>query len=162
MGMRKLNIITTILMFVCFLVYVFEGIYLLVTGSSSMIGGAYVRDCALAISVVHVLIGLILSRPAFEAIRRTGMFYMRENAAYWVRRISGILMLLFLLCQKLAGIFNILYMVTLVVHLAASVKPVLIEMGIKNYKRFVMSMRVALAAMGILSAAEYTIYLCYR
>jgi|GEM_PF-5799615 len=160
--MRKLNTITTILIAVCFLVYVLEGVYLLVSGADTMIGGRYVMDVILTITTMHVLVGFILSFNVIEAIRRTGFLYVKENASYWVRRISAVLMLVFLFCQKLNEVFPLLYVLSVVIHMVASVKPVLIEMGIKNYKRVLLSTRVALATMGVLSAAEYTILLCQR
>ena len=55
----------------------------------------------LVLLILHALIGTILGIETVKAMKKSGVFYLRENLAFFAQRISGFAMLLFILVHLL-------------------------------------------------------------
>ncbi|MBR1627808.1 MAG: pilus assembly protein PilX, partial [Lachnospiraceae bacterium] len=95
--MRKANAILAICITVLFLFHLIAGslkLFGLMPG-----GGEWFRILSwlmVALILVHVAIGVKLSIDTIIASRKAGVSYLRQNKLFWLRRISGFAMLLFM------------------------------------------------------------------
>ena len=103
--------------------------------------------------VLHGLIGLLMTRDAISIGLQTGHWYWKENARFWVIRLSGIcifVLLGFHACvygKTVNGVFTLneftflrmlsqlLFLLAILVHLVAAARPWLISLGIVNFGR---------------------------
>ena len=85
----------SVLILALFIVHAVSGTYqmagILPGGSSFRKVLAFVM---LVLLILHALIGTILGIETVKAMKRSGVFYLRENLAFFAQRISGFAMLL--------------------------------------------------------------------
>lgn len=146
--MRKIN--TIIALFICILIADH-----LIFGSLHLLGlNAHVtKPLALTMFVlvlVHVVISMIVTVRAEKAGMKTKARYNKENKDFWMRRTSGMgilvfaLLHVFLMGKGANGVPKIatapaplklatpLLVVSIFAHLFSNVKPLLISLGVKN------------------------------
>ena len=133
----------------------------------------------LVLVVLHGLIGLLLSRDAIRTGLRTGRWYWKENARYWVIRVSGIcifVLLGFHICAYtvtvngvlflreftfLRMLSQLLFLASILIHLLAAVRPWLINRGILKFRERswdCLAVLTILAAFFTFSIVSYYIY----
>jgi hypothetical protein len=147
--MRRVNAIISMGIIVLFLVHGIAGGFQMmgiIPGGSTFL--ATLTWFMAAMLVIHMVIGTILTVHTLRISKKTGVNYLKENTLFWIRRISGfVLMLLVSLhlavfMQTGEGIFRLSYfgiselvgqvlmLSVLAVHLLSNIKPISIALGL--------------------------------
>ena len=148
--MRKWNAILTAAILVLFLIHATLGGFQLVgVGDTAAKWAAW---AALALIVVHTVIGVKLTLDALRVWKKTGVSYFRENALFWARRLSGFAIMVLLAFHLTAfgetngGMYRlkwfdtaklvtqILLVAAIALHIVTNVRPMLISFGIRSLK----------------------------
>ncbi len=106
----------------------------------------------LAVVLLHALIGIILTKEAFKSKSQGGKWYAGANAGYWVKRITGIIMLIMIWFHMTTWTYTInghvylknftplrltgqiIFFASIFLHLAVSIRPFLVKKGVLKYK----------------------------
>ncbi|MBP3736027.1 MAG: hypothetical protein J6I56_03325, partial [Lachnospiraceae bacterium] len=107
---------------------------------------------------IHMTIGIILTFQTLAGMRRSGgkgSHYFRQNLLFWMRRISGFALMFFILYHVLLFLgesgdvyrlklfagpelaSQILFVLSLIVHLLTNIRPLMIALGIDGGRAFV-------------------------
>ena len=172
--MRRLNNILSMAIVSLFVVHA-------LFGALMMLGVCYVMlkplsRALMAAVCAHALLGIAATASAVRGGARTGAWYLRENAAYWAKRLSGVLILL-LLCyhpftytSTVNGAFHLnefnverltmqlLLIVAIFAHLAVSVRPMLIARGVTDFRRWSVGLLLALGLAMLFFTATVVFY----
>lgn len=146
--MRKLNTILSVLLFVIFLLHGVLGSFVLI--GVGEIAGKMLAHIGMILLVLHLCIGVRLTIQTFQT--KSGLAYSKQNALFWTRRASGLAILILAFFHM--GIFSsveegwyiltpfttvklltqLLLVAALFVHLFVNVRPMLISLGVIEYK----------------------------
>lgn len=146
--MRKLNTILSVLLFVIFLLHGVLGSFVLI--GVGEIAGKMLAHIGMILLVLHLCIGVRLTIQTFQT--KSGWAYSKQNALFWTRRASGLAILILAFFHM--GIFSsveegwyiltpfttvklltqLLLVAALFVHLFVNVRPMLISLGVIEYK----------------------------
>ena len=174
--MRKWNTIISIILIILFLIHAIAGSFQLMKIIPG--GNAVMKTLAcilMVFLVVHIVIGIKLTIDSLKAGSKTGKFYFRENVVFWIRRITGIAMIILIICHvilfsnkgdvfrlkdfnEIQLIFSILLVLTLLVHILSNIRPLLISFGIAGFRAYVKDILLVLAVILFISAIAFVIY----
>jgi len=174
--MRKLNTIVSLVLIILFLIHIIAGSFQMMKIIPG--GNELMKDLSyfmLFMIGVHILIGTKLTIDSVKIGRKSGKFYFRENAIFWTRRITGLAMILLVICHVLLFtsngevfrlndfnevqlIFSIFLVFTLLVHILANIRPLLISFGISGFRLYVKDILLVLAIISLLGAVAFVIY----
>jgi hypothetical protein len=175
--MRKVNAIISMGIIVLFLAHGVGGSFQLmgiIPGGSTFL--EILTWCMAVLILVHTVIGIILTIHTLRISQKTGVSYLKENALFWIRRISGfVLMLLVSLhltvfMQTGEGVFRLNYfgiselvgqvlmLSALAVHLLCNIKPVSIALGLYGESGYIRDILLILSAMLVFCALAFVIY----
>ena len=172
--MRKLNGIIAMIVLALFVVHG-------VLGALNMMNIATVIVKALSYTmlsliIVHALISIGLTVSSVRTAAKTHAPYFRQNRLFWARRISGVLILALIFFHTTAfgyisgGVFRlvpfdifrlmtqILFLLSIAVHIITNVKPMLITFGIKKLRPKAGDILFFVSAALLLMAAAFIIY----
>lgn len=174
--MRKINAILGPLMIILLAIHGIWGAFQL---SGIVPGGSVIRKVLsyvmVAAVVLHILIGIKLTADTLIYLKRSGASYFKDNLEFWVRRISGLALILFIIwhmivfmsssgeifrLQTFGGLqlaAHIMLVIALVIHLSFNIKPLFVALGIAD-RRFVKDVCVILAIILALCATGFIIY----
>lgn len=176
--MRKVNAVVTVLIMALFLVHMIRGIFVL-TGMVSGGGTFYtaLTHTLLTLIAVHVVIGVTLTIKTLLICRKAGVSYMKPNRLFWIRRISGFALMLFLISHVLifsgttaSGAYRlnlfggaqlaaqILLVASLLVHLIGNIQPLRIALGIGDRHALRTDLLLVLAILLLLAGAAFVVY----
>ena len=176
--MRRVNAVTAMLIVALLLIHVIAGGFQLAGiiggGSTVMKVLAWVM---LALIGVHMLIGVKLTADTLIACKRSGTSYYRENRLFWLRRISGFAVMFFIVLHVLiflgreeGGVFRLNYfgtvqllsqlllVVSLILHIVTNIRPLMLALGSRKYRDFLLDVCVILSVVLILTAAAFIVY----
>ena len=172
--MRKFNAVLTVLIIVLFLVHAIFGTFQLI-GVYSQAYKQIARVCFFLIAV-HSVIGVKLTADTLKISSRSGASYFRENLLFWVRRISGLVIMILLVFHMTAFadrtadvyrlkafdemklILQVMLAAALALHIITNVRPVLIAFGAKNLRSYTGDILFVLSVVLLLAAAAFIIY----
>jgi succinate dehydrogenase hydrophobic anchor subunit len=148
--MRKLNAIISGLLL---LVLLLHG----VTGSFVLLGVSNIQGKPLAmgsvgLTAVHTVLSAILTFRTIRAGMKSGVWYWRQNGWFWIRRLSGVAVLILIFCH--IGLFGgadggqyrlfefttvklavqLSFISALSLHVFTNVRPLLASLGVIGYK----------------------------
>ena len=172
--MRRFNAVITVLILVLFLIHAFLGAFMMmdVTANTYKITA---RACA-TLTIIHALIGLWLTGKSLWICHKTGAPYFKENQLYWARRISGLLIMVLIFFHSgsftdhIGGIFQlkpfntarliiqILFILSLALHIISNVRPMLISLGIKKLRPHQGKILFILSVILLFFTAAFIIY----
>ena len=177
--MRKINTVVTAGILILFLVHLFWGVLMMMGITPG--GSAVFSACTYIMMIltgVHILIGLRLTFDTIRAIRKAGVSYPGQNRLFWIRRLSGFALVIFLCIHSwiftgttVDGAFRlrnydaaafaaqILMVLSLAVHLLTNIRPLKIALGIEDRKNIRTDILIVLSAVLLLSAIGFVIYL---
>lgn len=130
----------------------------------------------LSLIAVHAVISIGLTARSVRAAVKTKAPYLRQNSLFWARRVSGVLILALVFFHLTAfgrnsgGIFRlapfdmfrlvtqILFLLSIAVHIITNVKPVLITFGVKKLKPKAGDILFFVSVFLLLMAAGFIIY----
>ena len=173
--MRRLNAILTAAIMVLFLLHGMMGSMVLLGGNNSALKAlAYV---SVGLVLCHAVIGCKLTWDTVKAIRKSGKGYFRENLVFWVRRLSGVLVLVLVVFHMLSfssqgsglnyrlpwftGIRlaeNLLLVAAIGLHVLSNVRPAAIAFGIPGIKKWAGDILLVLTILLIFMAAAFLFY----
>ena len=172
--MRRLNIILIAGMFLTFLLHGITGA-LTISGGNSDVNKIAAWICVFFVAL-HVIVTTILTVKTLHAIHKTKAGYFKNNIMFWIRRISGFTILIPLLMHLF--IFNVpptdiyrlkafdtgrfisqlLMVLTISLHVLTNIKPFMLAIGAKNYKKIIINTLFVLAILFLLFAVAFCIY----
>lgn len=148
--MRKWNRIIVEIMLVLFLLHGLIGSFLILGISS--ISLKPLAHILLGLVLIHAVIGMVLTKDAVKSGKQTGHWYVGANAGFWIKRISGVAILV-LLCFHVGAyttvvdgklflteftwikmVAQLLLIFAILIHLIVSIKPMLIRKGVIHHK----------------------------
>lgn len=172
--MRKWNNILTRVILLLLLLHALMGsLVLLGVSTVSIVPLSWLLFAAV---VVHGIMGMIATIPALKSGKKTGRWYLRANAAFWTKRISGLAILLLLIFHVTAYttsvdghfflkeftvcrmISQILLILSVFVHLAVSIRSMLIAKGTKKFREKTADWMLILSVMTLFFAAAVVVY----
>ena len=172
--MRKWNNILARVMIVLFLLHALMGSLMLL--GLSNISFKPLSWLLFAAVIAHGILGILATVQAVKSGQNSGKWYVRQNAAYWTKRFSG-LAILILLCFHISaytttvgGAFflkeftfgrmaaQLLLILSIFIHLAVSVKSTLIAKGVVKFKERTVDWMMVLSLMMLFFAAAVVIY----
>jgi hypothetical protein len=175
--MRKVNAIISMGIIALFLVHGISGSFQMtgiIPGGSTVL--SVLTWCMAAMIAVHTVIGIILTIDTLRISKKTGVSYIKENALFWLRRISGFVLILLVslhlavFMQTGEGVFRLNYfgilelvgqvlmLSALAVHLLCNIKPLSIALGLYGESGYIKDILLILSAMLVFCAVAFVIY----
>lgn len=174
--MRRLNLFLVIGMFVTFIAHGIMGALKLCGANTD--AWKLVGCISIAFICAHVVVTAILTGQTLKTMKKTGTGYFRENKLFWVRRISGLTILIplvmhLMIFQGTAApsgayrlvVFNtgrmisqVLLVVTIAFHALTNIKPLLIALGVRETKAFALDLLLILSAVLLFFAVAFAVY----
>jgi len=126
--------------------------------------------------LIHGVCGILSTVPAIRSGKRSGSWYLGQNAAFWTKRISGIVILILLVFHVTAytttvdGRFflkeftllrllsQIAFILAIFIHLAVSIKSMLIARGNKKFKERTVDWMLVLTVMLLFYTVAVVMY----
>jgi succinate dehydrogenase/fumarate reductase cytochrome b subunit len=123
-----------------------------------------------------MLIGIILTVKTVHILKKSGVHYFRENALFWIRRISGFALMLLvvlhfvLFVQTGEGIFRlhdfdvpqlvgqVLMLLALAVHLLCNIRPLAIACGLDGGSDYGRDVLLILSVVLAFCALAFVVY----
>lgn len=130
----------------------------------------------LAAVVAHGVLGTVASIRTFKSGKGSGKWYFKENASFWIKRITGLVILIMLafhvsayttyidgVCflkkfTLLRMVAQVLLIVSIFIHLLVSIKPMLIARGVLKFKERTGDIVMLISIMMLLFAVAVIIY----
>lgn len=173
--MRRLNAVTVICIVVLLLIHAVAG-SLSLFGFSVTANKIVARICMFLV-LVHLLISSILTVRTLRAIRLSGTSYFKGNELFWVRRISGFVIIIPLV-MHIAIFMNIsnvdpyrlkvfttgrlisqIFLVaSIALHVISNIRPALISYGIKGFKALSVDFLLVLSIAFLVFALAFAVY----
>lgn len=175
--MRKLNAAVSMLILLLFLFHAVAGGFQL---AGVIAGGKAIMQILAwvmtALIGLHTLIGIKLTADTIKALRRSGAGYFKENKLFWLRRISGLAIMVFIAfhiiiflgendgayrLHEFAGLqlaSQILLVLSIALHVITNARPALISFGIKDFKEAGLDIALVLSGILIFTGAAFIIY----
>ena len=175
--MRKWNAVLSMGILVLFLIHAIAGAFQL---SGVIPGGSTIMQklaCAMVCLIfIHFAVGIKLTVDTLTAIKKSGTSYFKENKIFWVRRISGFAVMLFVIfhiiiflgtnkgayrlnlfegMQLASQLFLVL---SVAVHVVTNIKPLMISLGAKSYKVFLTDIILILSVLLMFTGIAFIIY----
>lgn len=148
--MRKINGIIAAVVLVLFIIHGILGALNLI--NIAPVVTKLLSYSMLALIVVHTIISIGLTFSSIRTAAKTKAPYFRQNRLFWARRISGVLIMVLVFFHMTAfgytegGVFRlvpfdifrlvtqILFILSIAVHVITNVKPMLITFGAKRLR----------------------------
>ena len=178
MSMRKTNAVITVLVLVFFLIHAIMGgfqLFGVIPGGKTLM--KVITPIMEAFILAHLVIGCKLTVDSLRAVKKSGKGYFRENKLFWVRRISGFAVMLFIFVHapvfagknddgvyRLAafeGVMltaHILFVMSLALHIVSNANPMLLSFGVKSFKELGLDIALILSFVLIFTAIAFIIY----
>lgn len=172
--MRKWNNILVRVIIVLFLVHAFMG-SLVLLGLSTITFTPLSFVLLLAV-LVHAIFGVVATCSAWKSGKVSGRWYLRQNAAFWTKRISGLAILLLLGFHVTAYTINVngkfflreftfckmvlqlLFILAIFIHLFVSIKSMLIAKGVVKFKERMIDWILVLSVMTLFFVVAVVAY----
>ena len=172
--MRKWNNILVRVIIVLFLLHALMGSLMLL--GFSTISFQPLSWLLLTAVAVHGILGILSTFMAVKSGKTSGRWYIRQNAAFWTKRISGIAILFLLVFHITAyttsvnGRFflkeftflrmlsQILLVLAIFIHLAVSIKSMLIAKGTVKFRERTVDWMLVLSILMLFFAAAVILY----
>ncbi len=125
---------------------------------------------------IHAVMGCVLTIDAIKAGKRSGRWYLGLNAGFWIKRITGAVMLILVFFHISAytttvnGMFflkeftalrmisQLLFISAIFLHIFVSIKPMLIKQGTLNYKERTLDYFLVLSVFLLIFTAAVVVY----
>ena len=173
--MRRINAILTVFILALFLLHAIAGGFeLLGLGQTALKAAGWT---CMGLILVHACIGLKLTADSLRVWKRTGVGYFRENRMFWLRRISGFSVLVFLVLHLLAFhgtgsggsyrlpwftagklVCQILLVLSIGIHGISNLRPSMLSLGAAGWRRWAVDILIVLALLLLFMGMAFVIY----
>jgi succinate dehydrogenase/fumarate reductase cytochrome b subunit len=172
--MRKLNTILSVLLIAIFMLHGVMGSFMLLEIGD--IAGKLLAWIGGGIIAVHTVIGVILTVNTFKKSKNNGKLYIKQNALFWTRRISGLAILImaffhigifggvvdgqYVLFEftTLRCISQLLLIAALFIHIFVNIRPLLVSLGVIKNKERRIDIFLVLSVLVLFMAGSVVIY----
>jgi hypothetical protein len=175
--MRRLNAIISMAIIALFLIHGIAGAFQMlgfIPGGSSAL--KMLTWIMLVLIFLHVIIVSCLTVQTLRISKRSGVSYYKENAMFWIRRISGFVLLLLVFLhlsvfmQTGSGLFRLGYfgipqltgqiimLLALTVHILCNIKPVAIALGLYGGRGYCRDVLLVLSVVLCFCAVAFVVY----
>lgn len=172
--MRRWNNILARVIIVLFLLHALMGSLLML--GVSRISIKALSWTFLAAVVAHGILGILATVQAIKSGQKSGKWYLRQNTAYWTKRFSGLAILIllcfhtsaytavidhkFILKEYTVGRLTaqLLLILSVFLHLAVSIKSMLIAKGAVKFKKRTVDWMMVLSLMVLFFTAAVIFY----
>lgn len=175
--MRRWNAIICALIMVLLLVHMVAGGFQLagiISGGNTFL--TYLSYLMMALIAIHAILGTLLTVDSVRAGLQTGHFYFRENRIFWMRRISGAAVMLFVICHLMIFMMEsgevfrlhdfgnmelatqILLVLSILVHVLTNIRPLAISFGMERLRIYVRDILLILAIVLLLAGVAFVVY----
>ena len=176
--MRRVNSFVTIGIIALFLVHMIYGEFILmgwVKGGNTVF--KLLSYFMLVLILIHIVIGCILSARTIGASQKAGVFYIKDNMLFLIRRLSGFAMVIFMLDhvllfrgRNIEGTYvlndytalrllnQILLVVSLLIHLSVNITPLKLALGLTDKRNARTDVLAVLSILMLLSAIAFVVY----
>ena len=172
--MRRLNAFLSAAIILLFLDHAIIGSFQMLGWGATVL--KFLARAMLTLAVIHACIGIKLTIDSFRAMRQSGVSYPWENRMFWVRRISGFLLLGLLVFHSVAltdysgtqvrlvpfdGFLlcvHLLMAAVLAVHVLSNMLPMFISFGAKHPRERASEFLVVFTVILVFTAAAFIIY----
>ena len=163
-------------MLISFIIHAIIGSLQLTGAQSNPVAMRIAAEVLMTCATLHIIVTVILSIKTLYAIKKSGAHYFKNNLLFWVRRISGLTIILPLIMHlQIFGaqhegayrlsvfttgrlISQILLVVSIAFHVLLNVKPALLGFGIKGHKKFAMDFVFILSVLLLVFAVSFYVY----
>ena len=172
--LRKLNLLSIVGMLVCFVAHALMSSFQLLGASADSL--KTVGWVCIGMVSVHMLISAILTGQTLHALHRSGVSYWRGNELFWLRRVSGLAIVVPLILHLV--IFNasnegayrlqvfttgrmvsqILLLLAIALHVVINVKPYLLSFGMRAHRQVAVDILLVLSGLLVLFGAAFIVY----
>lgn len=132
----------------------------------------------LVIACLHVLFGIVLTAETLRAQKSAGVSYPGLNKRFWVARISGLAIAVFVIAHVIQFMqvgdgpvrlayfgsmqlaCQILLVVSVVVHVAANAKPLMISLGVPRPGGRALDLALVVSAIMLIAGIAFVVYFC--
>ncbi len=172
--MRKLNMFLVAAILVTFLAHA-------ITGSLQLAGATsdtpeWIAWVCVAFISAHVVVTTILTVQSLYARKRAGAGYFKDNLLFWIRRISGFVILIPLVMHmtifsasnayvyRLQAfttgrlISQILLVAAIALHVITNIRPMMISFGVKGHRAYAFDIIFIMTVLLLLFAISFAIY----
>lgn len=175
--MRKINAVLSMGILALFLVHAIMGGFQL---AGIVPGGRLIMKVLAWIMVgligLHTAIGIKLTCDTLRAQKKAGAAYFRENKLFWLRRVSGAAIMLFIVFHILIflgsndgayrlNLFGgaqlasqIVLVLSIAVHVITNISPLMLALGARGYREFALDIMLVLAVLLTFMGAAFVIY----
>lgn len=160
--MRKINNILVCIIIALFLLHALTGSLILL--GVSRISFRILSYTLLMVVFMHGVISMVSTLRALESVQKSKKWYLRKNTGFWTKRVSGLYILVLIIFHMTAYtrsngtmIAQLLFILAIFVHLAVSVKSMLIARGTIHLKdrlidcMFVLSVMILFFSVAIIT-----------
>ncbi len=172
--MRKINAIISHVILILFLIHGVLGAFNL--AGIGAVNISIITVIMLTGVCLHIAIGCILTIKTMFIQKKAGVSYLKENRLFWIRRISGFAVMIFIVFHVLtfAGVSEEHYrlpnfdtlklfaqigmILTLACHILTNIKPLMISTGTKKIKVRVVDLIFWISVLLAVMAVGFMIY----
>ena len=175
--MRRINSLTAFVIMVFFAVHLIAGGFQLMGVLSG--GNLFMKIISwimLSLIGCHILISMKLTAGTLLAQRRAGTAYFKENKLFWLRRISGLAVMLFIVSHLMIFtpsdngkvrlslfegaqlVSQILLVISLALHIISNIRPLMIAFGIRSGKELAVDVLTVTAVLLFFAGAAFAVY----
>lgn len=129
------------------------------------------------LTAFHIIIGVKLTADTLKSIKTSKASYPKQNRLFWIRRISGAAVVLFMAAHIMvfmggssSGAFRltlfdgvrlaegILLSLSLGVHIITNIRPLMLGLGVKGFREISLDILLVVSVILLISAAAFVVY----
>ncbi len=174
---RKINAFLGLALIILLLIHGVSGAFVLI---GIIPGGnqirAYITKAMMVCFILHGLIGIKLTIDTLKTNKKNGALYLKDNKVFWIRRISGLAMILFVidhivLFQGKQGevfrltlfgrarlITSLLLVLTVCVHVVSNIRPLMVAFGSDRFRKILIDILFVLSIVMFFCAVSFIFY----
>ena len=175
--MRRINAVISMAVIALFLLHAVVGGF--ITWGVFDGGSTFMKIMArimVTLIGVHLVIGTKLTADTLKALKRSGAHYFKENKLFWIRRMSGFAVMVFIVIHimifmgKQGGVYRlnffgaaelvsqILMVLSIALHVLTNVKPLMLGFGTRSWKEMGLDLALILTGVLLFSGVCFVIY----
>ena len=176
--MRKINAVISALVLILFIAHGIYGAFVMtdITAGGTFISTMLSHLLLLTLTSIHALIGIVLTVKSIFAMKKSGVFYFKENKRFLAVRISGIAIMcliaahvvLFMgkneesfrlnLFDEASLVMSLFLVLSIAVHIICNIAPLFMSLGLVKLRAFAGDILFILSALCLLFGIGFLIY----
>ena len=172
--MRKINSVLSIAVLALFILHMAVG-SLLMAGILPYIAFLLhtLSGTLILVAAAHTAVGAKLTCDTFAALKKSGASYIGDNLPFWIRRVSGLAVMLFVILHTaiftdetgepgrfdaLRLICSILLVLSVLLHIVTNIRPLMAGLGKRSFGKAVTIPALTLSLLLLAAGAAFIVY----